>query len=406
MKNRLTTAHGWEFLLIPALFCFAVSLFNKGGYIYVAVAALMLFFNIRWIRIGLAEWLLFIFSFAYFGVFACNNKVTIPEVVYFLIGPWSAYILGRLYVERSGCRNPLMVLVVTLAAGMCIHGLLNWVAYVQSSHILYYSYRRIAVDFWQKEIASVTVTGMYYVFATGISLGALFSPTKRLIKIVAVITLSLCILATVFFANRTLLVIVFCIVLFRTAILFLSRKYPDKNKVFIFLAIVAVFGLISAAYVFNWFGIQNWVQSLKLVERRAEAGRLVLWAEFFDDLAFMKYPFGGKYLTQNANLTYMHNLWLDIYNVAGVFAFIPFVIFTGMMIARYCAFRKAMLAAGEVSTYICFQCLLIALALNCLVEPIVEANPYYLMIVLAYLGAMNGQMNVIKRTLYNEDSVC
>ena len=53
--------------------------------------------------------------------------------------------------------------------------------------------------------------------------------------------------------------------------------------------------------------------------------------------------------------------------------------------------------------YEIFQCLMIAILLNMMVEPIIEANPYYFLIVLMYLGAMDAKK---ERLQLNDTLVC
>lgn len=392
MMLKKTTAR-WEIVANIVLLCFAVSLFDLAGYIFAAVLLVTLFYNVKHIRISTPELALMGFAVFYFAMHAFYSSVGIEGLILYLAGPWGAYLIGKQYVMRSRDQRPLLTLAVVLAAGMCLHGLLNWVAVLRSDHMLSYAYQRISVDFWRGEEVSVTVTGMFFAFATGLSIGALFSQTKKITKLLALAILIACIAATVFFANRTLVLIVaILLVAYLGATLLTSQIHPTKKALLIF-GVGLLLILVVAALVGNWFGITDKIMSLKIIQRmdEKEGGRMGAWALFFEDYAFIRYPMGGGLIAENGDRGYLHNLWLDIYNHAGVFAFAMIVIFTILMVARYFRFRQQMKHHHRNLECTCITAFLLATVLNCMVEPIIEANPYYFLIVLMVLGGMNGQ---------------
>lgn len=392
----------WEILANIALLCFAVSLFNLAGYIFAAILVVTLACNLGHIRISTPELTLMAFSVFYFVVYSFHFPVGVEELILYLAGPWGAYLVGKQYVRRSRSDHAMMHLTVILAAGMCIHGLLNWVAMLRSDYMLTYAFQRLSVDFWRGTVVSVTVTGMFFSFATGLSIGALFSKTRKKIKLVAVITLVACLSATIFFANRTLLVVAAIMLVAYFAAMLLSARISATRKTLLIAGLVLLLILLVAAFVFNWFGLADKIMSLKIVQRmeEEESGRLDVWKLFLEDNAFIKYPMGGGYIARSNGMGYLHNLWLDIYNSTGVLPFIAILVFTVLMFVRYVNFRKEMLRHDRVVECTCTTALLIATVLNCMVEPIIEANPYYFLIVLMFLGAMNGQTrNLEEQTL-------
>lgn len=384
----------WEIIANIALFCFAISLFNLAGYIFAAMLAVTLFYNVRHIRISTPELTLFCFAVFYFGVFSFHYEIGIEEIILYFAGPWGAYLIGKQYVLRSRSKRPLMTLTMILAAGMCLHGLLNWVAMLRSEHMLTYAYQRLSVDFWRGTVVSVTVTGMFFSFATGLSVGALFSKTKKKTKILAVVTLVACLAATIFFANRTLLVVAALMIAGYLLAVLLSSRISPARKALLLLTLGFAVVLLIAALILNWFGITDKIMSLKIIQRldEDEGGRMAVWSLFFEDNAFLRFPMGGGQIARSSGMGYLHNLWLDIYNRTGVLPFLMMLIFTVLMIGRYFVFRKRMLDRGRHVDCTCLTALLIATVLNCMVEPIIEANPYYFLIVLMFLGGMNGQI--------------
>lgn len=390
----------WEVVANIVLLCFAISLFNLAGYIFAAVLLVTLFYNVGLIKISTPELTLMGFSLFYFVIYSFHFPVTIEEIILFLAGPWGAYLIGKQYVLRSRRKNAMMTLIVILAAGMCLHGLLNWVAMLRSDYMLSYAYKRESVDFWRGDVVSVTVTGMFFTFATGLSLGALFSKTPTKVKIWAVVTLVACLAATVFFANRTLLVVALLMLVGYLAATVVSSKVSSARKALLLSLMGLALLLLALAFAFNWFGFADRVMSLKLFQRmnEGERGRMDQWKLILEDSAFWSYPMGGGMIAAAGGENYLHNLWLDIYNRVGVLPFIMIIIFVVQMASRYLSFRRTMLRHGKMVECACVTALLIATVLNCMVEPIIEANPYYFLIVLMFLGAMNGQT----RKLENE----
>lgn len=383
----------WEVIANIVLLCFSISLFNLAGYIFAAVLLVTLFYNVGLIKISTPELALMGFSLFYFVVYSFHFPISIEEVILYLAGPWGAYLIGKQYVLRSRSKNAVMTLVIILAAGMCLHGLLNWVAMLRSEYMVTYAYKRLSVDFWRGDVVSVTVTGMFFTFATGLSIGAIFSKCKKKTKLLAVATLVACLAATVFFANRTLLVIIVIMLVGYVASTLLSSHISPAKKALLLSLMGLVLLVLVLAFAFNWFGITDRIMSLKLFQRISgdEGGRTDQWILILTDNAFVNYPMGGGYIATLGGENYLHNLWLDIYNRTGVLPFILIVIFTVQMLLRYLPFRREMLRHGKTVECTCITALLIATVLNCMVEPIIEANPYYFLIVLMFLGAMNGQ---------------
>lgn len=398
MKEK-TKISNLEIVMLVALFLFSISLFNLAGYIFSAIVIFLFIIDIKSIRISIPEMILMLFSVIYFLTFAYYNDIEVETIILYLIGPWTAFIIGKMFVMKSKNQNIFIIILIVLAAGMCIHGLLNWVATLQSSYMSMYDYQRIAVDFWRKDPTSVTVTGMFYTFATGISLGALFSKIEIRYKVISGITLLMCIVATVFFANQTLLVIIALLLPIRIVSYLVSKDASTKEKIIVIFSICLVALLILILMFFNVGGIYDQFSSLKIVTRVISSegnSRFEVWGTFFENANWLKHPFGGGAISENSSFGYLHNLWLDIYNTAGAISFLIFVMFTIWAIKRFILFRKLMLREGMKNEYICFEYLLLAIVLNCMVEPIIDANPYYFLIVLMYFGAMEGQIFKVK----------
>ena len=162
----------------------------------------------------------------------------------------------------------------------------------------------------------------------------------------------------------------------------------------------------GAVYIImgNVGGIGQWFGSLKIIERlttESLSGRSHVWKIFLEDYNFLRYPWGGKYITEPSRFEYLHNMWLDIYNVAGIVPFIFFVFFCVLTLKRVWIYKKIMNLRNNNDEYNMVIFLLLAIILNCAVEPIIEANPYYFITALMFLGGMEGTIRNYKKSIYN-----
>lgn len=380
-----------EILFLMAMFCFSISLFNKAGYIFAFSSVIVLFLNVDKIKINVPLLLLMAFSVLYFSFYTHWNGYIFKNIICFLVGPWAAYIMGRIFVENSKNERAFVVLMITLALGMFLHGVLNWITYLRSALYSFHSYYRLSVDVWRNEEVNVNATGLMYVFATGISLGVLFSKLQKRYKIVAAAVVLASAMLSAFFANRALILSVMLILTFKILVRAFSKNVPNRKKIITIVVLTAAVLFSTVAFSFNLMGITDWFFSLKVVQRAGDSGRLDVWLSLFRSGDWIKYPFGAP------NPPFRHNLWLDIYSAAGVLPFVLFAILTVYFIRRFFVFRSIAIERGENDTYEIFQCLCISFFLNCAIEPIIEGNPYYFMSILMFMGAMEGYITIINK---------
>lgn len=397
----LAERKSWELPVLAVLFLFALSLFNLAGYLFALAAVAMLAFNITKLRISTAELLLFLFSGLYFGFYSFHYGVSIESVILYLLGPWCAYMMGKLYLTRAGNKNAFPLFLMVLSGGMFLHGLLNWAAYLNSDYFALYDHYRQSVDIWRGTLANVNSTGMMFTFAAGISMGILFSSLGKGCKLAAGVVLALCVAASVFFANRALLFIVAVIAAAGAIRCFFGRCSPMGAKL---LALLAVMFLAAAAAILLWAdvgGIGSRLGSLKLVQRLLQedfSGRLQVWSEFLVDGNALRHPWGGGVMLEGSSYNYFHNLWLDVYNQVGILPFLALTACTLCLLGQIVRFRAVMLEQGRRNEYLVFLCLAAASFLNCMVEPVMEANPYYFLMILMFFGAMEGAMTKYMKT--------
>ena len=335
----------FEYIFLIILFCFSIALFNLPGYIFAALIALMFFLYARNIQISSNVLLLMLFSVCYFSFYWFHYGMDINTIILYLIGPWSAYILGSVYIETAVKKNAFILLIFVLSLGMYLHGVLNVVAYIRSDYLDLYNYYRQSVDFWRGELVNVKTTEMLYTFATGACLGVLFTSYKPVYKIISSVVIAISLLLTIFLANRSLVVIFVVLLFWRLIVWMADVNVSLKRKVIVAIVLLAVMSLAIILVSLNIAGLGDVFYSTKIVQRftsETELNRFDVWSIFFDDFSFIAHPFGGEYLTQNTDHSYLHNIWLDVYNRVGVIPFVLLVVITVVSVVNCFRFCKSL----------------------------------------------------------------
>ena len=144
--------------MLLLFFLFGLSVWNQAGAVFLLLlvcAAALWGMGPPFSR---SEILLLFFSLSYFGMDVYHHGLTLRGCVVYLLGPWSAYRMGKSYVLYAGSRQALGRVLAAPALGMGLHGLLNWLACLP--HQAGGAPVRLAVDVWRGDPVSVTCTGM------------------------------------------------------------------------------------------------------------------------------------------------------------------------------------------------------------------------------------------------------
>lgn len=394
----------WQRIELFMLLLLAMAFLNRSGYIFLAMVIVVLFMNINRIKISVLETELLFFGLSYFIFYYHTFGTDFYSIVVYAIGPVGAFLLGKLFVLNSNKPNAMLCLMITLALGMLVHGLLNWYAYWQSSYVLSYDYLRLSVDFWRKDLVSVTNTGMLFTYSASLSMGILFTQVEKKYKILAILVITICISATVFFANRTLIYVIAIIFLWKCLKLVFSKKTSKQRRnILVFSMFVFLFILVLVFLLGAESKLYSLISDLKIIDRfdgnNTVDSRFLAWGAFFSDFRFLRFPFGGKMmlkdlvLSNGKTVNYFHNMWLDTYNVAGIIPFVILLIFTVHIIKKRKEFIRTSQTGLQHITATCFDCMSMGAVLNFSVEPILEGNPYYFLMFIMCLGAMWAELN-------------
>lgn len=387
-QRRLQTA---EYFWLVLLALYAVSVFNLGGYILVAMLALYLVLHVHCIRISLPALSLMLFSFFYFCFYLVHFSPGITETFNYLIAPWAAFLFGEIFTRRSASRGGHYYVIVILALGFFAHGFLNLIAYLSRAAA---SGTRAAYDFWRQEWISVTANGLYYPMALGLALGVLFSGFPKGAKGIALVVIGAAGVNAALLGHRTSLYIMVLLILFNMVSMLMRSDLPKWKKSRFLIGSILVLILAAIAYGANLAGIRSWIESTALYRRMTNESavhsieRTVIWASFFKQA--MLYPFGGAAFQLAGGQSWVHNLWLDVYYKVGVVPFLFLVAGTVMIIWQFFALRRVCRRNGNGKLLTVMTNLYLAILLSFSVEPVIDANPYVMISFLMIAGCVSG----------------
>lgn len=369
-----------EKLCLLVLFLFAISFLNLAGYIVCVVFLIFLFAIIRYpLLLDGNFFVLLYFSLFYFCNHMIHEGLGFKELIWYLLAPWWIYLCGKWYVAYSTLENPLRRLVMILAGGFFLHGMLNVFAYINTygiSYVLSTPYR-ITMDFWRGEVISVTASSLYYVPLMTLSVGYLFCGSRKKTKVLAFCVIVLGVMVNVLYANRTAFVILASLIAVGVTAR-LTKRDSAKAWMGTLLAIAAIIVIWS----FDIGGVRTWLVNLRVVERfqDSDMSRFDLWGDFLSS-EWWRHPLGGEKIGSRS----VHNLWLDTMRSVGILPFLLLVLFTVNSIVDVHRFCTRNGKKAGVYAY-----MIAGIMLSCGVEPVMSANPYYVMLWIMVIGGING----------------
>ena len=380
-------------ITVVGLFLFSIGAFNLSGQVFFALTFFFFIWKSKIIVIQKQDIALLLFSVAYFIIYTFHFGFAVKSIIIYLWGPWAAYLFGKWFVISKHDTHAFQVLTGTLTLGFFLHSALNLLAYLRSGYYAQYAYQRVSVDFWRGDMVSVISTGLMLTFAVALSTAVIFSPCGFRKKIIALVLLLASIFEASFFAYRTMIFIIFVLIVFNLLRWLYDPSVQIKGKtVFIGLAIL-VLAAVFAVLFLNAFGSRDVLLSLKIVRRLLydnKSSRFKTWSDYLSSGDWIRYPFGGQKSEFAYHGQWVHNLWLDILNKVGLFPFVIAAGFTVTSIRSAC--RTAVHAKRLHRSLLSNQIASLSLGamLICMPEPVIDANPYFFFAILMLLGGING----------------
>lgn len=353
-------------LMLLLLFLFSLSFLNLTGYIYSIIILIYLMTNNNK-KVDVNFIIIILFSIFYFINYSLNFGITAQSVIIYLLSPWSSYLISKTLVEKNNNKVYFYILYA-LMLGFFAHGILNLNTYL-NIYGLNYNWR-ISYDFWRKEISSVTCNGLYFTPIFSYSVGYLFFGESKKNRLFCILAIILSIYASIIYRNRTLILIGIILVCISSGIILLSKN--EKN---IYKKIKLI--IISLFVIFSFFALNGnlYISNLDVFKRMTsdnDSTRLQLWIDFLKKNPF-KYLIGGQNLYLKAD--WVHNMWLDVLYKVGL---LPFITLTYFSLKTLVADIKLIYNSIKINSnkYRCYYILFIGEFINCMVEPVIDANPY------------------------------
>lgn len=387
-KPRFRTT---EYLWLTVLFFFSVSFLNKGGYILAAMIVFYLTIKLRDMEFVLPGIYLLLFSVLYFLMYWYYWGGDADTVFNYLIAPWGAYLCGEIFLKSSDHPRALSVVVAVLVGGLFLHGLLNLMF---GTPVLRDVAGRLAYDFWQKKFISVTVSAMYFSMGMGVGAGLLFAGGRPWSRLLGGFLLGIALLNAINTAHRTTVAIVAVLLGYNLLAYFLSKNVEKQNKQRVAVVLLVCLAITVLAFHFDVGGMYTSLQEEELYRRIVysensdSAGRLPIWTSFLENCHLA--IFGGEAFPLRYGNKWVHNLWMDAFYKVGFFPFLMLVCATVCIVRQFWAYRSFCKKTGRNREYTVMANLHIAVLMNCMVEPVIDANPYYLISYLMIAGGISG----------------
>lgn len=383
------------------LFLASLNVVNRFYYFVFSAFAVFMFFGNRYIRLNLQTAILFFFSLSLliFREEAHSSFTSMLKCFTYVL----CYIIGYNIFAKGDeleVKERKTVIVSTLLSlGTFLHLFLNLVKNAGKD------VGRNTVDFWTEEIISATGQAALGCMVLGIAFAVLFSHYQIKYKLSAFLSLAILFYYNLILAGRTvfLMAIIVAVIAFLNYIK--NSASPTQFLKVVFWTTVAILVLIIM-YESNTFGIKETIVNSNYYNRffgdksYTELGddtRLEFKRAYLKYLAV--YLFGGGKIN-NAVGGYAHDLYLDTYDEAGVFAFVFIAVVSVSSILKLLKVLKNKEIRFETKQIL--LCLYTALHLEFWIEPILAGMPW----LLAAFCVIHGMVcNLSESTTKNETEV-
>lgn len=429
IKQSINLNKIFVFLLYLFAFLFGIDFFGLNNFILPLMIILILTrqFICKRIRIQKGLILTLLFSLFYILFYCINYKFSLSNIFYYMIFPVGCYLIGSSLAtknENTNFNNEKYIFnfIFFIALGLLFRALLG--IFLTTINFGAFSDSRRFIDIWN--------FGKVYTAATGVNafvviMGCMFLPIvfikceyKKWYHIFFAVIGILILIYSSFVLQNRLGVLISCIsiVLF-PAFMGFSDFAKYKNIMFSFICgTIIIISLFMLVYKLN-SNFSNFINSIPIIKRLLNPNdassneRMQLYELFFSKM--FKYPFGGMTssngIVDNAGnhiSNYVHNTWLDIYAVGGIFPFIAFLIIT-MLIVKYqldyCIYSK-----DSFFKLFSFESL-VAIFIYFFIEPVILSNIYFFVIMFIIYGylerlAFNYKLQTIRFNRYQKINKC
>lgn len=342
------------------VFCIAMNIFHLGQFL-LPVICLILWVNDKFrLKIGNLKIFVLLCLFSLF-FFIFGFKLGFYSVMGFCL-PMAYYIGGRLNKSADNIKK----LIYLIALGMGTHVLLN-MAYDFTIYGTDLLNHRSHYDIWLQDETMLTAVAINYMVLTGSVYYLIFKERNMVVKFLLLFVYMIMMIYNIGVGRRTpvlLIGIIFILSIIFDYFIFGSNKRILKKTLIIFIMVVI---LTVIMWFSNLFGFRNMLANTQFISKFREYG---LDTGRFDIMIngmkmMPHYLWGGQNISGAMDIQ-IHDLWLDIYDYAGIIPFVLMIVFTVYEIASF----VKLLINKKISSD--FKILLIGVYAACLIQAMLE----------------------------------
>ena len=308
-----------------------------------------------------------------------------------------AYLFGYNYlVNRKAneeVENQLVRLIVAVSLGTFLHLMLNFLINMDQQ------IGRNTIDIWTGKMLAATGQTALACMMIGCSLGVLLSGTSEVKhKILASVAVLLMLLYNMILAGRTMIAltaIIFAVLLLN----YLHHFQASGKTIRLILTVFAAVLLILVCYHQNLLGIRDVVLNSNLYERFFGASNMGILEDTRSSIRskyieyMPQYFLGGSHIRQ-ATGTHAHELYLNVYDEAGIFAYFAVI---GLVVSAAIHLLRFLRQANI--SFVTKQIMLgVFLAINIMffLEPVLLGMPWLIVWLCLLHGSVSRYNHILK----------
>lgn len=290
-----------------------------------------------------------------------------------------AYIVGsNLKLKEKEIKN----IVILSAVFMSFHGVLNLIYnYIIFGKNVLSNSR--TYDIWSQAVSASTGQATKFVPLIAIFYSFCFFEKNKKIKIFLSIIILMIFIYNMGLGGRTTILLLI-ISLFTTIVYFLLKEFKIKYFFKIVLFILLILSVFYIIYNFDILGIRSILEKSYFIHRFfSKSGQGInedprLERKIFYYKHFFEYLWGGNVIGKELKIGHAHELWLDIFDMAGIGPYLCICIYTMNSIVRAVKFYK--LKSLNKSSSVMIANFYTIMLLQFLAEPILDGSPKLLIL--------------------------
>ena len=299
-----------------------------------------------------------------------------------------SYYIGIMIVEISKTPEKTIIkYTYSIAIGFFIHAMANYIINIGTQE-------RNTIDIWTKVARSATLQATMLTMLMGSSFFSFFILKNKFHRLIITICIILSLLYNLVLGTRTLIIVsVVSFILSEITFIVFYIKKGDivlKNAKILVKAII----IILVIYSSNFMGIREKIEDTKLLRRinkpystqEADSNRVETMILAFNNI--LDYPMGGN-TEKVGDLKYIHNMWLDVANQAGIIPFTLLILFTIISLFNLIKILKSQEFSAEFKIFLVG--IYSAVLLNMAVEPIIQGEPLFFIMFCNIVGMVESR---------------